>query len=173
MPASPATKQPPNQPGPPLPPFHPCAQWHASNRRRRRAPAPQVSLTTPRVADKGRLAAFRKLTGWGGGGGGAAAPGQLPMMFLMAEGFKLVMSVLTLPAFPVSILGTVVNKKARYSLLRGVAEGERLLYRCGARGATRRCTRGGGSGCGRALVAGACRGGGAGQRRPPQDVATN
>ncbi|KAI8472348.1 MAG: hypothetical protein J3K34DRAFT_392378 [Monoraphidium minutum] len=67
-----------------------------------------------------------KLAGWGAAGAGA--PGQLPMVFLMAEGFKLVMSVLTLPSFPVSIMGTVVNKKARYSLVRGVAEGERLLY---------------------------------------------
>lgn len=47
---------------------------------------------------------------------------------MMAEGFRLVMSVLTLPAFPVSILGTVVNKRARYSLLRAPEEGEPLLY---------------------------------------------
>lgn len=86
-------------------------------------PALKVSLTTPRVADKKRLADFRRLAGPAG-----AASEQLPMMFLMAEGFKLVMSVLTLPAFPVSILGTVVNKKANYSLLRGAGEGERLLY---------------------------------------------
>jgi hypothetical protein len=100
-------------------------------RRGARTTPPQVSLSTPRVADKRRLSDFRKLAGWpaAGGGAGAAAAGQLPMMFLMAEGFKLVMSVLTLPAFPVSILGTVVNKKAKYSLIRGVGEGERLLYR--------------------------------------------
>ena len=88
-------------------------------------PWPQVSYGAPRTADPKRLAAFRKLAGWGAPAGGA---GKLPSLFLMAEGFKLVMSVLTLPAFPVSILGTVVNKKAKYSLLRDVAEGERLLY---------------------------------------------
>jgi len=107
-----------DNPHPSPPPLHtPTRQHH------------QVSLVTPRKADPKRLAAFRKLAGWAGPG--AAAPGQLPMMFMMAEGFKLVMSVLTLPAFPVSILGTVVNKRAKYSLLRGVGEEERLLYRCG------------------------------------------
>ncbi|GBF93066.1 acyl dehydratase [Raphidocelis subcapitata] len=97
-------------------------KWTAS----KKWPALKVSYTAPRKADPQRLAAFRKLAGWGAGAAGA--PGQLPSLFLMAEGFKLVMSVLTLPAFPVSILGTVVNKKAKYSLLRGVGEGERLLY---------------------------------------------
>jgi hypothetical protein len=108
---------PPNPPSTPLLPANPPP------------PPPKASYTTPRVADPKRLAAFRKLAGWGADGG--AAKGQLPAMFFMAEGFRLVMSVLTLPAFPVSILGTVVNKRARYSLLRGVPEGERLLYRCG------------------------------------------
>jgi hypothetical protein len=89
-------------------------------------PALRVAYTEPRAADPGRLSAFRKLAGWPAP---AASKKALPSMFMMAEGFKLVMAVLTLPAFPVSILGTVVNKRARYTLLRDVAEGERLLYR--------------------------------------------
>lgn len=87
-----------------------------------------MSLTTPRAADPARLSAFSKLTASAGAPPAAAGAKHLPSMFMMAEGFRLVMSVLTLPAFPVSILGTVVNKRARYSLLRDVSEGERLLY---------------------------------------------
>eukprot|EP00882_Tetradesmus_deserticola_P026403 GHRQ01029127.1.p2 GENE.GHRQ01029127.1~~GHRQ01029127.1.p2 ORF type:complete len:103 (-),score=30.68 GHRQ01029127.1:324-632(-) len=37
--------------------------------------------------------------------------------------------VLTLPSFPVSVLGTVVNKRARYSYLRNVDAAESLTYR--------------------------------------------
>lgn len=37
--------------------------------------------------------------------------------------------VLTLPSFPVSVLGTVVNKRARYSYLRKVDAAESLTYR--------------------------------------------
>lgn len=37
--------------------------------------------------------------------------------------------MLTLPAFPVSVLGTVVNKRAKYSYLRKVAPSEQLKYR--------------------------------------------
>jgi hypothetical protein len=39
------------------------------------------------------------------------------------------MAVLTLPAFPVSVLGTVVNKKARYSLFRAPEPSELFTYR--------------------------------------------
>lgn len=39
--------------------------------------------------------------------------------------------VLTLPSFPVSVLGTVVNKRAAYSYLRKVDAAESLTYRCG------------------------------------------
>ena len=46
-----------------------------------------------------------------------------------ASYYRLVMGVLTLPAFPVSVLGTVVNKKARYSLLRPVKASEKFTYR--------------------------------------------
>jgi hypothetical protein len=42
------------------------------------------------------------------------------------------MQVLTLPSFPVSVLGTVVNKRARYSYLRKVDAAESLTYRCEA-----------------------------------------
>lgn len=38
--------------------------------------------------------------------------------------------VLMLPAFPVSALGTVVNKRAKYSYLRLVEDTEKLTYRC-------------------------------------------
>jgi hypothetical protein len=127
-----------------------------------RSPRPQASYTKPRVADPKRLSAFRKLAGWGPDG--AAAKGQLPMMFLMAEGFRLVMSVLTLPTFPVSILGTVVNKKAKYSLLRAIPEGERLLYRWAWRG---RDAGGGGSGLGLPGKGGA---GGQGGREGTQEA---
>jgi hypothetical protein len=41
--------------------------------------------------------------------------------------------VLTLPAFPVSVLGTVVNKRAKYSYLRLVQDSEALTYRCASR----------------------------------------
>jgi len=39
--------------------------------------------------------------------------------------------VLTLPAFPTSVLGTVVNKRAKYNYLRLVQDTEQLTYRCG------------------------------------------
>lgn len=51
------------------------------------------------------------------------------MVFFMTEAFKLVMAVMTLPAFPVSIMGTIVNKKCRYSLYRKVSPNEDFLYR--------------------------------------------
>ncbi len=40
------------------------------------------------------------------------------------------MTVMTLPAFPVSIMGTVVNKRARYSLHRAVSAAEPLTFSC-------------------------------------------
>jgi hypothetical protein len=41
----------------------------------------------------------------------------------------LAVQVLTLPSFPVSVLGTFVNKRARYSYLRKVDAAESLTYR--------------------------------------------
>jgi hypothetical protein len=38
--------------------------------------------------------------------------------------------VLTLPTFPTSVMGTVVNKRAKYSYLRLVQNSEKLTYRC-------------------------------------------
>lgn len=38
--------------------------------------------------------------------------------------------VLTLPAFPTSVMGTVVNKRAKYSYMRLVQDSESLTYRC-------------------------------------------
>lgn len=40
------------------------------------------------------------------------------------------MTIMTLPAFPVSIMGTVVNKRARYSLHRAVGASEALAFSC-------------------------------------------
>jgi hypothetical protein len=37
--------------------------------------------------------------------------------------------VLTLPAFPTSVMGTVVNKRAKYNYLRLVQDSEQLTYR--------------------------------------------
>jgi hypothetical protein len=37
--------------------------------------------------------------------------------------------VLTLPAFPTSVMGTVVNKRAKYNFLRLVQDSEQLTYR--------------------------------------------
>ncbi len=52
------------------------------------------------------------------------------------------MYVMTCPAFPFTILGTVVNKKARYTLRRQVQLQEQLVYRCGRQGEGRHgCTR--------------------------------
>eukprot|EP00775_Hariotina_reticulata_P009101 gene9101-9270_t len=83
-------------------------------------------MNTPTAINPKRLRAFSKLAAWPD----SSSSGPVPMMFLMAESFKLVMQVLTLPAFPVSILGTVVNKRARYSYLRTVDSSEQLVYSC-------------------------------------------
>lgn len=37
--------------------------------------------------------------------------------------------MLTLPAFPTSVMGTVVNKRAKYNYLRLVQANEKLTYR--------------------------------------------
>ncbi|KAF8071358.1 hypothetical protein HT031_001442 [Scenedesmus sp. PABB004] len=95
-------------------------------------PALKVSMTTPVAAEPKRLAAYKRLAGW------PMPEGRgVPCCFMMAEAFKLVMQVMTLPAFPVSVLGTVVNKRARYALLRAVAPGEALLYSCSLNPAVR------------------------------------
>jgi hypothetical protein len=39
------------------------------------------------------------------------------------------LQVLTLPAFPTSVMGTVVNKRANYNYLRLVQDSEQLTYR--------------------------------------------
>jgi len=88
-------------------------------------PKLKVSLSTPTAITAKRLKTFKALAGWK-----ETPEGQVPMLALMAESFRLVMGVLTLPAFPVSVLGTVVNKKARYSLLRPVKASEKFTYSC-------------------------------------------
>ncbi|WIA12470.1 hypothetical protein OEZ85_012505 [Tetradesmus obliquus] len=89
-------------------------------------PALKVSMTTPTPIDPKRLKTFKALAAWPD----SSSSSSVPMMFLMAESFKLVMQVLTLPSFPVSVLGTVVNKRATYSYLRKVDAAESLTYSC-------------------------------------------
>lgn len=48
----------------------------------------------------------------------------------------LCLQVLTLPAFPTSVMGTVVNKRAKYNYLRLVQDSEKLTYRCAPAGNT-------------------------------------
>ncbi len=86
---------------------------------------PQVALTKPSSIDKQRLRSFKSLTAWK-----APSSDQIPSLFFMAECFRLCMAVMTLPAFPVSILGGLVNKKARYCLRRSARAGERYTYAC-------------------------------------------
>eukprot|EP00882_Tetradesmus_deserticola_P014387 GHRQ01015299.1.p1 GENE.GHRQ01015299.1~~GHRQ01015299.1.p1 ORF type:complete len:332 (+),score=124.34 GHRQ01015299.1:413-1408(+) len=88
-------------------------------------PALKVSMNTPTPIQPKRLKNFKALAAWPDN-----SRSSVPMMFLMAESFKLVMQVLTLPSFPVSVLGTVVNKRARYSYLRKVDAAESLTYSC-------------------------------------------
>ncbi|KAF6262187.1 hypothetical protein COO60DRAFT_1625095 [Scenedesmus sp. NREL 46B-D3] len=88
-------------------------------------PALKVSMITPSPIDPKRLKTFKTLAAWPD-----SSSSGVPMLFLMAESFKLVMQVLTLPSFPVSVLGTVVNKRARYSHLRKVDAAESLTYSC-------------------------------------------
>eukprot|EP00879_Flechtneria_rotunda_P006731 GHRR01007072.1.p1 GENE.GHRR01007072.1~~GHRR01007072.1.p1 ORF type:complete len:337 (+),score=120.13 GHRR01007072.1:178-1188(+) len=88
-------------------------------------PALKVFMITPTAISPKRLRSFKSLAGWPTLDGSS-----VPMMFLMAESFKLVMQVLTLPSFPVSVLGTVVNKRARYSYFRKVDASEQLTYSC-------------------------------------------
>eukprot|EP00878_Enallax_costatus_P002192 GHUV01002363.1.p1 GENE.GHUV01002363.1~~GHUV01002363.1.p1 ORF type:complete len:345 (+),score=127.06 GHUV01002363.1:98-1132(+) len=92
----------------------------------RKWPALKVTMNTPTPIDPKRLKTFKALAGWPN----SSSSSSVPMMFLMAESFRLVMQVLTLPAFPVSVMGTVVNKRAKYSYLRKVDPSEQLTYSC-------------------------------------------
>lgn len=112
----------------------------------RHFPILQVRLEAAEVPDPKRVSAWRALVGWRkkdqeDGSSGAApsatttmtaaaadAATPLPALFFMAQAFRVVMSLLTLPAFPTAIMGTVVNKRARYALLRAVTAGERVSY---------------------------------------------
>ncbi len=61
----------------------------------------QVCMSTPITVTSARLSAFRKLTGWPAGEGG----GALPMMAMMAEGFRLVMQARLAFPWPYSCPG--------------------------------------------------------------------
>jgi acyl dehydratase len=113
----------------------------------RHFPLLEVRLQRATPPDPSRVSAWRALVGWAkpAPSPGAAAPKTataaaamtpqaadaatpLPALFFMAQAFRLVMSLLTLPAFPTAIMGTVVNKRARYALLRPVLPSEGVAY---------------------------------------------
>jgi hypothetical protein len=48
---------------------------------------------------------------------------------MLNTGMMSCQQVLTLPAFPTSVMGTVVNKRAKYNYLRLVQDSEQLTYR--------------------------------------------
>jgi hypothetical protein len=60
---------------------------------------------------------------------GFAAAQHIPTLTQLVRYFC-VCQVLTLPTFPTSVMGTVVNKRAKYSYLRLVQNNEKLTYRC-------------------------------------------
>ncbi len=85
-----------------------------------------MKLTKPAPLSAPFLSSFKRLAGWGN----AEPGGPVPALAFMTASFRLAVAVMTLPAFPVNILGTVVNKRARYSLLRSVAADEPLTFAC-------------------------------------------
>jgi hypothetical protein len=103
----------------------------------RHFPILEVRLEAAEAPDPKRVSAWRALVGWKKESppttttmtpAAADAATPLPALFFMAQSFRLVMSLLTLPAFPTAIMGTVVNKRARYALLRPVLPSERVSY---------------------------------------------
>lgn len=111
----------------------------------RHFPILEVRLNRAMAPEAKRVSAWRSLVGWGKqqASGAAAKPAAvptplspqaadaatpLPALFFMAQSFRLVMSLLTLPAFPTAIMGTVVNKRARYALLKSVLATEPVSF---------------------------------------------
>jgi hypothetical protein len=106
----------------------------------RHFPILEVRLNRAMAPEPKRVSAWRSLVGWGKKerpppsastpltpqAADAATP--LPALFFMAQSFRLVMSLLTLPAFPTAIMGTVVNKRARYALLKSVLATEPVSF---------------------------------------------
>jgi acyl dehydratase len=103
-------------------------------------PILEVRLNRAMAAEPKRVSAWRTLVGWGKEKKPSAATATpltpqaadaatpLPALFFMTQSFRLVMSLLTLPAFPTAIMGTVVNKRARYALLKPVLPAEPVTY---------------------------------------------
>lgn len=110
----------------------------------RHFPILEVRLNRAMAPDPKRVSAWRALVGWAKDANknkpqtatattpltpqAADAATPLPALFFMAQAFRLVMSLLTLPAFPTAIMGTVVNKRARYALLRPVLPAEPATF---------------------------------------------
>lgn len=109
----------------------------------RHFPILEVRLNRAMAPEPKRVSAWRALVGWGKDekkkmtataastpltpqAADAATP--LPALFFMAQSFRLVMSLITLPAFPTAIMGTVVNKRARYALLKSVLPAEPVTF---------------------------------------------
>lgn len=53
----------------------------------------------------------------------------MPVVYLITETFKLAMAVMVSKRFPFKILGTIVNKKSSYELMRRVEFREKLKHR--------------------------------------------
>lgn len=85
-----------------------------------------MRLTKPAKLQPPKLQQFKKLVGWQ-----RQTTDHVPVMYLITKTFRLAMYVMTCPAFPFTILGTVVNKKARYTLRRQVQLQEQLVHRWG------------------------------------------
>ncbi|KAG2502198.1 hypothetical protein HYH03_000685 [Edaphochlamys debaryana] len=84
----------------------------------------QVSLARPVHFSPARLRGYLGLAGFADGTAGA-----VPLLYPVVEGFRLAIQCMVLPAFPFSVLGSVLGR-ARVLALRRVGAEERLLYSC-------------------------------------------
>jgi hypothetical protein len=81
----------------------------------------KLRVTAPTVPDTARYAAFLRLVGFD------APPKDLPLMYPIAESFRLSMMAMSHPDFPFNVLGSVLARN-KTECARPLAAGEALTF---------------------------------------------
>ncbi len=87
----------------------------------------QVELTRPAPLDLRRLVGFMRLAHFGDASTAAAG---VPLSYPIVEAFRLIIQAMVLPAFPVSVLGSVLARNTT-TLTRALTPDDKLTYRRG------------------------------------------